>query len=411
VWAQPTLIAKAPVNNILQIESYSIKAIPNDSGAFINYSIDYIGGGPAISFNRINQNGVLKWASPISTTLPGNVFYTYPGLNNTFYSLSRSNSLGSGIYIQKFDLNCAPQWTAAKDITLGVSTNGYGGGYHNILADNAGNIYVVWETTSNRIYYTKLDGNGNFVWTPQIKATVSLASTQQKRPDAIFYNNHLFITWNDNRIANQTTVFTQKFNASGTEQWTTNGVQTGIGDYINAFPKIAVSDSNSIFVTYLSGNPYIVRAQRIKSNGTLTWSGNGKTLASAYSYVNDNNIVATSDTNGCNAVFWIEYISNDIYGAKICSNGVLVSINEPEEDPLGFDIYPNPAQGLFNVIFKENTGLNIIEIFDIQGKLITQTNNENKNRISIDVSEFKKGLYLVKVKSENSFGVKKIHIL
>jgi len=61
-------------------------------------------------------------------------------------------------------------------------------------------------------------------------------------------------------------------------------------------------------------------------------------------------------------------------------------------------IYPNPVQGVLHIDIPGKTGA--YEVFDITGKSLLQK-VIHENNASIDVSEFKKGIYFVKVQSEN----------
>ncbi|HNR19934.1 MAG TPA: T9SS type A sorting domain-containing protein [Bacteroidia bacterium] len=409
VWAQPTLLAESLVNSILYHETYSLNAIPNDSGAFINYSAVFLGGSSAIQFNRIDFNGVKQWSNPKTQSLPGYTFFTHPGNQNTFYSVSRGNGVGTSIYVQKYNLQSVAQWASPLDVTQGVSTNGFGGS-HYLFPDNAGNIYMMWQSYGSKIFYTKIDAIGNFVWTPQIKSTVSLASTAQSNLHALYHNNNLYITWNDNRITNQATVFTQKYNSAGVEQWTTNGVQTGIINGYYGYPKIAVSDSNAIFCTFMMGVPWEVNAQRIRSNGTLTWASS-KVMANGNAFVNYNNLITVSDTNGCNAVFWEEFSTENLFGAKICSNGNLVKVDNVNGMLNGFEVYPNPASDVVNIQLSEimqHENLNV-SILNVQGREIFKTHVQHTNsRFRINLSDLSPGIYFIKLETQAHTAIKKL---
>ncbi len=76
-------------------------------------------------------------------------------------------------------------------------------------------------------------------------------------------------------------------------------------------------------------------------------------------------------------------------------------------------IYPNPANTSFVINFNINKDENIvIELYDIQGKLITTLYNEilNGNKISIPVTDLSNGTYLIKIQTKNSLNVEKIVI-
>ena len=77
-------------------------------------------------------------------------------------------------------------------------------------------------------------------------------------------------------------------------------------------------------------------------------------------------------------------------------------------------VFPNPSKGIFTLYFSENTeNLNKIQINDITGKTI-YFNNEPKisknNIFVIDISDKKAGIYLLKLKYNNTTYTNKIII-
>ena len=61
-----------------------------------------------------------------------------------------------------------------------------------------------------------------------------------------------------------------------------------------------------------------------------------------------------------------------------------------------FSIYPNPATNLINI--SSNESIESIDIYDLKGGIIF-SQSKNKKNTSIDVSNFAKGIYVVKVVS------------
>jgi hypothetical protein len=66
-------------------------------------------------------------------------------------------------------------------------------------------------------------------------------------------------------------------------------------------------------------------------------------------------------------------------------------------------LYPNPVNGAFCITLLQSSE---IEILNIEGQIIKSL-NANENHTTIDISDFAKGMYFVKVKNENGVGVKK----
>ena len=66
-------------------------------------------------------------------------------------------------------------------------------------------------------------------------------------------------------------------------------------------------------------------------------------------------------------------------------------------------MYPNPATNLVHISLKNNQRPSTIEFYDITGKLLNSINKFNAaDVLQIDISNYKKGLYLVKLNLENN---------
>ena len=70
----------------------------------------------------------------------------------------------------------------------------------------------------------------------------------------------------------------------------------------------------------------------------------------------------------------------------------------------GIQIYPNPTQGVLNIVSK-NQNLTSIRVVDITGKVLLNLNNINIGQTSLDISSFSKGIYFL---SLNDKATKKI---
>ena len=77
-----------------------------------------------------------------------------------------------------------------------------------------------------------------------------------------------------------------------------------------------------------------------------------------------------------------------------------------EKTEFDFEIYPNPNQGEFTLNTMKTNGEISIEISDINGKLIyNKTRNGLDNKLQI--SNIERGVYFIKVSSNNDRVVKR----
>ena len=90
-----------------------------------------------------------------------------------------------------------------------------------------------------------------------------------------------------------------------------------------------------------------------------------------------------------------------IYTETVYVNGPALGINDIEEDKLM--LYPNPTDGKLNIEMQQ---LNKIEIYDLSGKRIKEFEPQSQ----IDLSQFPKGLYMIKLFLDKRILVDKIVI-
>ncbi len=73
-----------------------------------------------------------------------------------------------------------------------------------------------------------------------------------------------------------------------------------------------------------------------------------------------------------------------------------------------FKIYPNPTYNYLNLEFTQSQQKQSFEIVDILGNIVkTGILNESQNKISLNVEDLTKGVYTIKLKLGDSFGVRK----
>ena len=77
---------------------------------------------------------------------------------------------------------------------------------------------------------------------------------------------------------------------------------------------------------------------------------------------------------------------------------------------MGYSIYPNPSNGIFVIDFNESYSKTKIELINITGAVVQNfsINNTDDLRKSIDLSALSKGLYLLRVSSNEGFDVRRI---
>lgn len=67
---------------------------------------------------------------------------------------------------------------------------------------------------------------------------------------------------------------------------------------------------------------------------------------------------------------------------------------------------PNPVKDFLTI--ENKTGINVVSIFDVSGKLVYELRNKSAKILKIDMQSFKTGTYLVKLNNEKTFKVIKL---
>ncbi len=75
---------------------------------------------------------------------------------------------------------------------------------------------------------------------------------------------------------------------------------------------------------------------------------------------------------------------------------------------LNFSISPNPATHNVSIILNEDNETVSYSIYDMQGKLVLSDTSISSDKININVSQFKEGLYIVKVVAGDKLGYSKL---
>lgn len=93
----------------------------------------------------------------------------------------------------------------------------------------------------------------------------------------------------------------------------------------------------------------------------------------------------------------------DIHGAFNMAGTITVqnSLGVEDETFSNFKIFSNPSNSILRLDFPSHINKGTIVIFDLLGKELLTSKFEASNWFELDVSYWSKGVYLIKVKSEN----------
>ena len=151
--------------------------------------------------------------------------------------------------------------------------------------------------------------------------------------------------------------------------------------FATAYPEL---EGSSIDITILGGSPPF----------SFDWNNDGigdnddpedLVLASPNTYS-----VIVTDANGCNAFFSDSIVLGGYPTSIIYVDGLEVSL------------FPNPTNGLVNVVYQPvNNEDMLLEILDIQGRLIQSKRLNQGGMVQFDLSHLPDGTYLARFSQQD----------
>jgi len=227
------------------------------------------------------------------------------------------------LYAQKIDNLGRIKWTLNG---IGVCTYNYGQYKPSIADDGLGGAFIAWQDgrpNPNRdIYVQHIDGSGAALWTANGVAVCTAASDQSEPQVCADGFGGCIVAWVDGRVGlPQTDIYAQRVRADGNAAWTANGVAICTSSEIQQELRMAPDGKGGAIMAwadYRSGGD--IYAQKIRPDGNVAWTANGKAVCSAA------NIQMTPDIvydNKYGAIIaWSDQrTSYDIYTQRIDSLG------------------------------------------------------------------------------------------
>lgn len=100
-----------------------------------------------------------------------------------------------------------------------------------------------------------------------------------------------------------------------------------------------------------------------------------------------------------------------ITGTMLATDNIIVSTNEIEIAEPNIQLYPNPSDGIVNLVCDKSTKSPCtIEIYNVSGVLCHSDNIIFDKTQQLDLRNFKKGMYFVQIKTDDNIFVRKLVI-
>ena len=292
-------------------------------------------------------------------------------------------------------------------------SNSYGASeYPTLTIDNNNNVYVFWKDSGEDIDNDKMVllrkytvGTGWDADYTNISNSTGNGDYATMDPNAITdINGNIHLVWKDSEPENREILY--KKCTDGV--WDTEYINISNTSEASAHPSISTDYLGSLHVFWAEkiGNIYYEIAYKKYDAELETWSElvNISNTASVESeYPNTPNLISNSVsviwTEGDDSPFSVMY-----YGELLP-----VNINENNNVLLNINIYPNPTTGIFIINFAKVSNFSnvIVEITNINGQIIRQLTIDNE-QLTIDLSRQAKGIYFIKIQTNEQVYTDKI---
>ena len=221
------------------------------------------------------------------------------------------------------------QWTTDSTSNTAVCQTSGDQMYPQIVSDGAGGAIIVWEDgrgSSPHIYAQRLDVSGNARW--GTNGTIVCGADNALQPQIISDGSGgAIITWFDRRAGwPNADVYVQRLNPDGDTLWKANGVQLSKAANSWAYPRIAGDGDGGALVTWI-GDTDSIFVQKINSSGEQQWTDGG---VNAGPGGNEPKII--SDNAGGAIVVYYRYdpdanSTTDIYSRRVTAGGVATGLS------------------------------------------------------------------------------------
>jgi len=354
-------------------------------------------------------------------------------------------------YIQKLDTNGnfiwaksygGSSWNYIDDIDVDSYGNIYSIGVFKDSTDfdpGAG-VYIIPNNYNSHLFIQKLDINGEFIWA---KSYSDNTFNSQGYEGSIVLDqfDNIYIAgsyWGaidfdpGPGVFNMTAqginmdLFIVKFNPSGDFIW----AKTVAGNKFIKCYSMSIDDSSSIYLTgsfsqtsdFDTGiNTYNLTSTgvldtyilKLDSSGDFMWvkqlACSNRSQGNSITVYNSSDVYVTGiyrDTISLNPSLSPNISSGyeDFFAVKYNQENFSTSVKEHTK--LNLNVYPNPTLDLIHIERVETTSLKI-ELLDYTGKNITAFTS-NKQKISINLSKYPKGIYFIKITDSKTSIIKKV---
>ena len=190
------------------------------------------------------------------------------------------------------------------------------------VGDGYSGTIIVWQDRRNSnydIYAQRIDPAGSVLWTAN-GVPVCATSSDRTSPAAVSDGHGgAIIAWQD-CTGSAGDIYAQRIDPAGKVLWTGNGVPVCTDPGRQISPVLVSDGADGAIVIWRdkrSGSEYDIYAQKISASGTTQWTANGVAICQAA--FDQTSVTAVSDTQGGTIIAWQDKrrCGYDIYAQRV----------------------------------------------------------------------------------------------
>ena len=196
-------------------------------------------GNEDIYAQRLDDNGNVLWATGIRV----NISASGTPRENPSIAVDKNGNIfvvwwGGAVFAMRLDQDGNRMWM--EDVRIDTATVTVDE-HPTVALDGNGNAVVVWGDERNGdydIYAQKLDGSGNKLWAADVRVNSDTTTEDQVSPMVVVYGNgDAIVVWSDMRNGDWD-IYAQKLDGNGDKLWTSDvRVNSDTGTEIQGSPS------------------------------------------------------------------------------------------------------------------------------------------------------------------------------
>ena len=218
-------------------------------------------------------------------------------------------------------------WTPNGNL---IGANSSNPAYLSVAPDGSGGALLAWQQLGqgalNDVYAQRIDANGNPLWGANGIAVCDTTGYQSDPALVSDGSGGAIVVWSDGRdFASGSPLYAQRVNAAGTTMWTRQGIRVSGANASQEVPALTTDGAGGAVAVWMDTRfgDYDIMAQRVESNGTISWGLGDRIVAFTTGRQTGPQIV--QDGAGGYVVVWTDARNSgdfDIYANRLSPTGL-----------------------------------------------------------------------------------------